>query len=51
MDAGKKAEYGESKQGFDVESVPVFDDDGPVEFEEKAELRYELSNRISIATG
>ena len=38
-DIEKKAQHGEPKQEVDVQSVPVFDEDGPVEFEEKAELR------------
>lgn len=37
------------KEVYDVETTPAFDEDGPVEFAEKAELR-SVFWRASIAT-
>ena len=39
VDNEKGFKNGEPKQVVDVQSVPAFDENGPVEFEEKAELR------------
>lgn len=35
----KGYKHGEAKEDYDIENVPVYDDAGPVEFAEKAELR------------
>ncbi|KAK4546103.1 hypothetical protein LTR36_002240 [Oleoguttula mirabilis] len=34
-----------AKENYDIENVPVYDDEGPVEFAEKAELRRGLEQR------
>ena len=38
-DEKKDLKYGDVKDVYDVESSPVYDESGPVEFQEKKELR------------
>ncbi|KAK5123928.1 hypothetical protein LTR85_002125 [Meristemomyces frigidus] len=45
IDEEKNFKHGEMKGGYDVQDVPVYDDAGPVEFAEKAELRRGLEQR------
>lgn len=45
QDDEKNAPYGDDKKQVDVVSVPIYDQDGPVEFEEKQELRRGLQQR------
>lgn len=44
VDDEKNIRDGEAKEDIDIQSVPVYDDAGPVEFAEKAELRLVLPN-------
>lgn len=39
MDDKRVLKHGDIKDEVDVESSPVYDEDGPVEFAEKADLR------------
>ena len=39
IESEKKGTFDHAKDDVDIEAVPVYDDDGPVEFAEKAELR------------
>ena len=38
-DEKKDFNHGDFKEQYDIETAPIYDDSGPVEFEEKKELK------------